>query len=453
MNHLRKGRGPARSARAAACQALLEIFGDQAYANITIGRYLSSSPMREEERRFFTELVYGVTRRYNHLIWIISRLSSRPPEKLDMAVRIVLCLGLYQLIYLDHVPESAAVNESVKLIKEISHEGNGRFVNAILRNYLRKKENLKIPSREEDEILHLSLSCNEPEWLIRCWAREWGMEKAESVCRALNEIPETDVRCNTLKTTVPELLDILRGEDPSAGQIPGLPEGIRMGRMPSLRNASWLHEGLGYIQNASSMLPARVLAPQPGEHILDMCAAPGSKTTHMAQLMENRGQITAWDLYPHKLRLLEENCRRLGISIVKSSVRDASRPDPSLTGAFDRVLLDAPCSGLGVLGHKPEMRWTRKEKDLAEFPKIQKNLLRAAALYVRPGGVLVYSTCTLNKGENEDTVKKFLAEHTEFSLAPFSFPADQEIKSGMMTVWPDICRMDGFFAAKLIKEK
>lgn len=441
---------PAPSARRAAYDALCAVFEKDAYANLTLQQLFRRYDWRPEERRFLTELVYGVCRRYNTLLWIIGRLSSRPVEKLDAPVRLLLCLGLYQLVFLNAVPDAAAVNETVKLAKKVTHAGNGKFINAVLRNFLRKKDLLAVPSREENEDLHDALVWNEPEWLVRRWRRAWGRERAASVFAALNEVAPVDIRCNTLRVSPEALMNTLSEIGAEPAPVPFCPEGISLGKSGPFFASALLREGKAYVQNRASMVPARILSPQKGERVLDMCAAPGSKTTQMAAMMEGAGRIDAWDLYPHKVRLIEANCRRLGIGNVRASVRDAAVPCVSLAGVYDRVLLDAPCSGLGVLRRKTEMRWRRKEEDLAVFPPLQRQLLQCAASYVRPGGRLVYSTCTLERAENEAVVEAFLTAHPEFALTPFALPG-LDGAEGWCTLWPDVQQSDGFFAACLTR--
>lgn len=438
------------SARMAAYRGLWEIFENSAYANLVIQQILRRYSFRAEDRRFLTELIYGVCRRYNFLLWMIGQFSCRPVKKIDAKVRILLCLGLYQLIFLDSVPDSAAVNETVKLGKKVTHEGNTRFINAVLRSYLRGKDKIAIPSEEENPVLHDALTYNQPEWLIRRWSREWGREKARAVLAAMNEIAPLDIRCNTLKISRKELLERLEAAGAQPAEMAACEEGIVIQKGDAFFQTDLLQKGLAYIQNRASMLPAAVLAPKPGERILDMCAAPGSKTTQAAARMHDQGQIDAWDIYPHKIRLIQDNCRRLGIESIKAVVHDASKFDQTAENAYDGVLLDAPCSGLGVLRRKTELRWRRKENELDLFPALQKKLLACAARYVRPGGRLVYSTCTLNAEENEKMVAGFLRDHPEYETAPIELPGISAAE-GMITLWPDIHHSDGFFVANLVR--
>ncbi len=440
-----------KTARALAYEALFAVLEKDAYANLALQASFRM-PLSPEDRKFLTELVYGTLRHLQTLAWHIDRISSRPVRKLDAPVRILLLLGLDQLLYMGSVPDSAAVNETVKIAKRVTHAGNVKFVNAVLRNWLRKKDSLRLPTPEEDPVMAAALSLNMPTWLIRRWQKAFGAEKANAVFRAFQEIRPTDIRVNPLKiakeTLIEELSEI--GCEPS--EIPGLADGLTLRDAGLFFRGRFLADGKAYVQNRASMLPAEILAPQAGETVLDMCAAPGSKTTQMATMMGNTGRVVCWDLYPHKVKLLAENAKRLGLVNVCPAGHDATNIETKDVAAFDRVLLDAPCSGLGVIGRKIEIRWRRKEKDLAAFPPLQEKLLEAAAKAVKPGGILVYSTCTLERAENEERVIKFLARHPEFESVSFTV-GEKEAPTGMLTLWPDTDDCDGFFVAKLRRKK
>ncbi len=436
------------SARQAAYEGLFKIFEKEAYANLTMQQILSHYEWNGEERRFLTELVYGVCRRYNYLLWVFEKLSRKPLEKIDSPIRILGCLGLYQLIFLSSVPESAAVNETVKIAKKVTHKGGVGFINAVLRGYLRQKEGFAIPPVKEGAVLHESLVYNEPEWLIRRWMNEWGKEKTCAVLAAFNTIAPLDIRCNTIRTTTQDLMEKLETLGCKPSMIPFFPEGISLAVPGPFFQSDLMKKGYAYVQNRASMFPALLLAPEKGDNVLDMCAAPGSKTTYLAAMMADSGRIDAWDMYSHKIRLIQENSRRLGITSIQAAVQDASALHPSAFEQYDRVLLDAPCSGLGVLRRKTELRWRRKESDLSSFPSVQEQMLHCASFYVRRGGFLVYSTCTLNREENENVIEDFLSRHSDFSLVPFQLPGFDG-KTGWCTLWPDVYDCDGFFAAKL----
>ena len=442
---------PAPSARRLAYQALYDVLEKDAYANITLQSIMGKYALKKEESHLLTELVYGVLRKYNYLLWIISQMSKQPLKKLHPSVRILLCISLYQLLYLTRIPESAAVNESVKIAKKLTHQGNVRFINGLLRNYLRQKENIVIPSETENPLLHDELTYCLPSWLIQRWEKEWGRDKALAIFSALNETPCMTIRVNSLKTTKEDFMKQLADNGIEAEDIPGLKEGLTIRKGASQFFTHLLSSGEAYVQSASSMVPVHVLEPQAGETILDMCAAPGSKTTQMAEWMKNEGTIDAWDLYPHKISLIKKNAKKEGITIIHAGARDSSKPMPQVNGKYDKILLDAPCSGLGVLGHKAEIRWRRQEADLEAFPPLQQKLLTCAASYLKSGGTLVYSTCTLNRAENEDMIRWFLSEHPEFEPVDFTLSDTQTSEHGIMTLWPDEWDSDGFFVAKLKK--
>lgn len=440
-----------KSARRWAFEAIFDIFMKDAYANIVIRHILQKSHLSSADKRLFTELVYGVCRKYNHLCYVINQLSTRPAEKVHPLVRLLLCLGLYQLIFLTKIPESAAVNETVRLAGKVTHPGNKRFINAILRNYLRKKDLLAFPDKSNDFETYLSVVYNVPLWLVHRWIAFWGKERTESILSAFDQTPSLYVRSNPLKIEEGAIEKAFGEKEIGYEKVPGFPGVFQITQSNDSLFSYFIKKGWIYIQSLSSMIPAYVMNPQPGERILDMCAAPGSKTTQMAVMMRNTGSIDAWDLYPHKIRLIEENAHNLDISIIQGMAQDGTIPVEGKDAFYDKVLLDAPCSGLGVLGHKPEIRWRRDETLLKEFPLLQEKLIEQGATYVKKNGILVYSTCTLESAENERVVDAFLKTHKEFTLEDFTIEGIGKSAEGMMTLWPDQQGSDGFFIAKMRK--
>lgn len=446
------------SARRLAYDVLYDVFVKEAYANLTLQKVMKKysgkkyEPLSKPEKGLLTELVYGVCRRYNHLTWIMSRLSTRPVRKMDPKVRILLAIGLYQLVFLDRIPESAAVNETVEIAKKVTHLGNVKFINAILRSYLRKKIQLHLPQRKGHELQYLSLTLNEPEWLIRRMSAQIGKARTEAVLEEFNKAPALDIHANPIKLPSSKLFERLKFHHAEPELIPFIPDGngIRVGNGDAFFRSPLLKNGEAYVQSAASMIPAVVMNPSRGDKVLDMCAAPGSKSINIAQLTGNWASIDAWDLYEHKVNLIDHNARTLGIRCIHAEQHDSTVIDESRKGQYDKVLLDAPCSGLGVLGHKPEIRWRRTEDNLKEFPPLQQKLLDAASVYVKPGGVLVYSTCTLNREENEDMIAWFLEKHKDFRRDTFDF-AGRHLVEGMITIWPDEFHTDGFFVARLVR--
>lgn len=437
-------------ARGAAYQCLFDVLIKGAYTNLTISRMLRNTELSSVDKRLLTEIVYGVCRRYNYLVWVIRKLSTRKYNKIHPSVRILACMGLYQIIFMDRIPDSAAVNETVAIAKRVTHIGNTRFVNGILRSYIRQKETLLPSESSEKPDQFLSLTYNQPIWLIKLFISQYGKEKALDILRQFNAPGSIFFRVNSHKESSRRVEELLvkhsvefEMAEPSIGAY-------RLSRGMSPFLWQLLDDGIIYIQNISSMVPAAVLMPQPGETILDMCAAPGSKTTQMADMMQDRGQLAAWDVYAHKIKLIQQNARRMGFTCIQAECRDALAEDDSLLGKFDGILVDAPCSGLGVLGHKPELRWKRTYDELRTFPQLQLSLLERAVSYLKPGGTLVYSTCTLNRDENDGVIEKFLSTHPECTGQPFSFDS-MDARCGMLTIFPDSQGRDGFFVAKLIR--
>ncbi|MBS3918072.1 MAG: 16S rRNA (cytosine(967)-C(5))-methyltransferase RsmB [Deltaproteobacteria bacterium] len=425
-------------------------------------RYRHLTPL---DRAFLTELTYGVLRWREKLDWSIRHLLNIPFEKIEMETLNILRLGLYQIEFLTRTPASAAVNESVELAKRHRGSGGGGFVNAILRSFLRKKEEIPYPEIDQDPALHLSVIHSHPLWLVQRWIKEMGIEETLDACVFNNRISPLTLRTNTLKMGREELIEKLGKKG-----LKGIPasfssEGIRLEDPPPTSELPFLNDGFFIIQDEASQLVTSVLDPKAGEKILDGCASPGGKTTHMAQKMENKGEIYALDLTRDKLVFIEEMCRRLGIEIVKTWKGDATQFLPGLEGiTFDRVLADVPCSGFGTLRKNPDLKWRKGEGDIKRLSDLQLEILTHLSGHVKKGGVLVYSTCTVFREENEDVVEKFLEGHPEFQLdrmdhVASAFTADGKsegihsfIQSGYIKTFPPKDGMDGFFVARLIKK-
>ena len=461
---------PQHSPRSLALQTLLAVERGQ-YGNIAVDTALRRYPMSEPDRHLYTALVYGVTERKTTLEYLLSKFSSRPMEELDETVRISLCMGLYQLIYLDRVPDHAALDETVSLVpRKVSG-----YVNAVLRAYLRFEASLpRLPDggkqpRENrlttpaawserfpdltDSMKVLSVCCGVPLSLCETFVNALGYDRAVSALTAFGDKPPMTLRVNTEKTTPKALTAALTATGLTvlpahyADTALRVPDG-------AITNTEAFARGDFFIQDEASQLCVAALDAQPGNVVVDTCACPGSKSFGIALTMQNRGEVHSFDLHKSKLSLIESGAKRLGLTIVTAAERDARSPDPSLLGKCDRVLCDVPCSGLGVIAKKPEIR----HKDLTEsarLPAIQAAILEASAGYLKPGGVLVYSTCTILPAENQDVVTAFLATHPEFEPYDFSFPAKDAIVSdvlsegGMVTLLPDRNRTDGFFIARL----
>lgn len=435
-------------ARALAMRVLYAVHEEGAYANVALAEALRGARLGDMDRRFATELVYGAVKAGETLDWILARYASRPLEKMPPYVRAALRLGIFQLFFLDKIPAAAVCNESAELMKRYGHAGTVRFVNAVLRAAAREPERARFP--EEDAALRLALSAQHPLWLVRRWIRLFGREETERLC-AFDNLPAVlSLRANTLRTTREALLARLAAEGAEARASVWSPEGLLCTAHGALDAFPPLREGLCQAQDESSMQVAHVLAPKPGEFILDLCSAPGGKTTHIAALMKNEGRVLALDIYEKKLARVAENAKRLGVSIVETRCLDGRRAGDSYPEAANRVLVDAPCSGLGVLRRRPDARWRKSEREIAKLPALQGALLESAARAVRRGGVLVYSTCTMEPAENERVVRAFLAAHGEFSLEPAgAYLPVRPSAAEMVQLYPQRDGTDGFFIARL----
>lgn len=433
-----------------AVRILSEVNEEGAYANVALARNLKKAALSEIDRRFLTELAYGAIKAGGTLDWMIRHYVNRPIRKIPPMIRNILRLGFYQLFYMDKVPASAACNESVELAKKYGHPGLVKFVNAVLRSAVRAPEKCAFPSGKGHATEELALRSFHPQWLVRRWVKAFGYDAACALCAFDNEDAVLSLRTNTLKVTREELLATLVAEGAEAEASHWAPEGILCRSHGALGSMDALAQGLFQVQDESSMQVAHVVAPRPGEFVIDCCSAPGGKTTHLAALMKNEGRIVAGDVYEHKLARIEENAARLGISIIDTELLDARDVGRRFHQQADRVLVDAPCSGLGVLRRKPDARWKKSEADIAKLPQLQLDILTSAAAAIRPGGVLVYSTCTMAHEENEEVVEAFLATHPEFMLVETGAFLPMRPREGQMVqLYPQVDGTDGFFIARM----
>jgi len=408
------------------------------------------------DRAFLTELTYGVLRWRGRLDWLIRHFSKVPFEKIELEILNILRLGLYQILFLSKTPFSAAVNESVELAKSIRGKGGAGFVNGILRSILREKEQIPYPDFSENPVLHISVVESHPLWLVRRWVEEVGLEETMKICTINNQISALTLRTNTLKINRKDLIEKLREKELKPFPCSFSEEGILLKDPPPTSGLPFLKAGFYIIQDEASQMVTSILDPKPGERILDACAAPGGKTLHIAQRMENGGEIYALDLTKRKLNRIEEMCQRLGIKIVKTMKGDAANALPIFREMkFDRVLADVPCSGFGTLRRNPDLKWRRGEEDIGRLAELQSSILRNLARYVKEGGILVYSTCTVFHEENEDVVEKFLDEHPEFRLDQINEALPEKcqsfIKNGYLKTFPPKEAMDGFFVARMVR--
>ncbi|HHT62791.1 MAG: 16S rRNA (cytosine(967)-C(5))-methyltransferase RsmB [Bacillota bacterium] len=448
--NVKKGQSP----RETALNIMYRVSEKDAYANLELNKVLNREDFNPLDRSFITELVYGTIRMQGALDYILSLYIKKPLKSLPVWIHLILRMGVYQIVFLDKVPDRAAVNESVNLAKKYGHAGTVKLVNGVLRNVARGKEGLTYPLLDQDPLEHISSFYSHPRWLVERWLHQFGREETLRLCAWNNTSPQVTLRTNTLKISREEL--IFRLEKEGIRCFPGryVPESIILEGIVSLDSLAAYQEGLFQVQDEGSMIVTHVLSPRPGSRVVDACAAPGGKTTHAAQLMKNEGEIKAFDIHPHKLALIEESCARLGINIVETRKEDAANLPDSLNQWADFCLVDAPCSGLGVLRRRPDARWKKEAQDIDVLADIQKKILSSAAKTLRPGGVLVYSTCTLTREENQSVVKWFLESHGDFALDVIpdisELSLDKEtMQSGMIQLLPHIHGTDGLFMARM----
>lgn len=436
------------SARSAAVEVLQQVFGEEAYTNIAVNKYLRQHQLEEQERKFFTELVYGTVKAVGTIDWYLQQCISRPLTKVDCKVLDILRISVFQLLYLDRIPASAACNEAVKLARIFSHEGSAKFVNGVLRGLLRKVNEIKLPDAEKETADWLAVKYLHPRWLVKKWLKQFGKDDTIKLCEFNNSAAPVCLRVNTLKTDRGSLLSRLTEMGVEAKPSKWSKDGIICEKISSLNTLFASYGSEFYVQDESSMLVAHVLAPELGQTVIDMCSAPGGKTTHIAQLMENKGQIIAGDIHEHKIRLIQENAERLGIDIISASVHDATVLEEGLVKTADRVLVDAPCSGLGVLRRRAEARWRKKKSDLKMFPPLQLKILTNAAQYVKEDGLLVYSTCTIESAENHYVIEEFLQNNKEWEYAGLNHPLTGETINELQLL-PQADGTDGFYICAL----
>ena len=442
--------------RQAACETLLRIRKEGGFADRLIDIELSSGALSGPDRGLYAELVFGVLRRQGTLDHILVQLLEKPMVELDPQALVILRIGLYQLTCLDRIPESAAVNESVNLAKEIT-PGTSGLINAVLRNYLRRRDTISFPDITTNPVAAIAARHSQPEWLVEQWFDQLGAAEAQLLAEASSQQPPLTLRVNTLRSSREELLQNFKEHGIEAAPCRFSPDGIAVAGRHIISTLPGFEAGLFAVQDEASQIAGLLLGAAPGERIWDACSAPGGKCCHIAQQMDDRGELIATDISRSKLTLVQDNLRRLGISSASTAVADLHQPDTFPDGYFDRILLDAPCSGLGVIRRNPEAKWRLFSGDVTRLAAVQKTLLKNAASRLKPGGTLLYSTCSTSEAENELVVEDFLLHHPGFVLENLKelFPAWSELIAfyGMFRVWPHRHGMDGFFAARIKRVK
>ncbi|MEH2241563.1 16S rRNA (cytosine(967)-C(5))-methyltransferase RsmB [Nostoc sp.] len=477
-----------------------------AYADVALDRVLQKVNLADCDRRLLTELVYGSVRRQRTLDSLIDQLAKKKSHKQPQELRIILHLGFYQLRYQERIPASAAVNTTVQLAKENGFSGLTGFVNGLLRQYIRLAEKIKgdplqlpenlvehfdfapdlenlspnlspfrgealnfppslvgkgvgglgsVPDDVKSQVERLGILHSFPDWMIQVWLEQLDFAETEQLCEWMNQSPTIDLRINPLRTSIEEVEAALQSVGILVKRVRHLPQALRLiGSAGSIQKLPGFKEGWWTVQDSSAQLVSHLLDPQPGEVVIDACAAPGGKTTHIAELMADKGEIWACDRTPSRLRKLQENSQRLNLQSIQIYTGD-SRHFAQFKNTADRVLLDAPCSGLGTMHRHADARWRQTPESVRELSLLQKELLTHTSTFVKPGGVLVYATCTLHPAENEQVISAFLAKSPDWQIEsprglelPYSAHTTPQ---GWFKVWPHQQDMDGFFMVRLRK--
>jgi len=447
---------------------LVKIDSKQGFINILLNEALDKNKISTRDAAFVNEITYGVVRNRNKLDWALSQFSTKPLSEASALIRNILRMGVYQLLFLDKVPDYAVCNESVQLAKKYGNPGVAKFVNGVLRNIIRNRENIRWPDKEKEAALYISTIYSHPPYIVERWLKRFGFADTVKMCRANNKIPPLAIRTNTLKISRSDLKKILEKENIKVREGIFTEEALYVKGLSNITKFPAYREGLFQIQDEASILVSHLLDPLPGESVIDVCSAPGGKTTHLAQLMANKGSLLAMD--SNKLRLLtvKNNCRRLGIDIVKTRQNNGTILAKKYLETADKVLIDVPCTGLGVLRRKPDLRWQDYDsKRFEKLIKLQGKILNTASYYLKIGGKLLYSTCSTEPEENEKIVSKFLEERPDFELEDpggflkerklEAYVSDRHKKRKFIQIYPGLSNLDldldGFFMAKMIRKR
>ena len=440
-------------AREIALKALYKIEKEDAYSNIALNQVLKENKnIDERDVGLISELVYGTITWKLTLDEIIKKYSNIKLKKISVWILNILRMGIYQIIFLDKIPKSAAVNESVNLAKRYGHKSSSNFVNAILRkvsvNDYRELKEIK------DDKERISKTTSMPMWIIEELLKQKDIKEVEKICKNSNLKPNTTIRINKLKTNKKELEEKL-GKRKIKYLEGSLEDFLVLKKVKNIENIDLFKEGFFTVQDEGAGLIVDVLAPKEDECILDACSSPGGKTTYIAEKMKNKGKIEAWDIHEHRVKLVQNAAKRLGINIIQAKTQDATEFNQDLVGKFDKILLDVPCLGLGVIKRKPDIKWKRKKEDIEEITKIQKAILDNCSKYLKKNGELVYSTCSILKEENEDIIERFLKENLDFKICKENEKNYENIvifgeKDKYINIYPSN-ENDGFFICKLRK--
>lgn len=441
--------------RELALKILYKIDKEQAYSNIALDEVIKQNRknLTQKDIGLISEITYGVTTWRLTLDEIIKKYSKIRLKKISPWILNILRMGIYQIVFLDKIPKSAAVNESVNLAKKYGHTSSSNFVNAILRKV--EKNDYEEFFEIEDDIERISKTTSMPEWIIKELMKNRSIEEVSEICKNSNIKSKITIRVNNLKIDKNKLEEQFKERNIEYEETKSQ-DFLVVEKLKNIENLDLFKNGFFTIQDVSAGLTAIVLNPQSGENILDACSAPGGKTTYMAELMKNKGKIEAWDIHEHRTKLVEQNAKRLGINIIETKVNDATIFNENYKEKFDKILLDVPCLGIGVIKRKPDIKWQRKPEDVIEITKIQEKILENCSKYLKNNGEIVYSTCSILKEENEDVINKFLQKNKEFTIQKF-YEKEKEIinenidKSGFINISTNK-NNDGFFICKLHKK-
>lgn len=433
--------------RMTAYRVLMQVDSEGGYSNIALNAALNGANLAPRDKAFVTKLVYGVLEHREYLDHVISSyVKAGAGNKIEPAVRCLLRMAVYQMAFLD-TPDAAAVNESVNLAKKLKLFRATGFINGVLRNYIRDGKQVRLPDRGKNPEQYLSLRYSCPLWLVKLWREAYGEEICEGILGRLAERPPLFARVNTTKITPEALRESFAADGVSAALSDVLPDCLLLEHTGAIQETPQYARGEFHVQDGSSQLCCLMAAPKSGDTVYDVCAAPGGKSFTLAQLMGNVGEVISCDLHPHRVRLIAEGAERLGLSCVKAVVRDALAETDGKTCA-DLVLCDVPCSGLGIIRRKPDIKQKAKD-EIDGLPPLQYDILEHSSRLVKPGGRLVYSTCTLNPAENGAVVGTFLAAHPEFEPCAMMLPEGVvraiDEPAHMITVFPQTADTDGFF--------
>ncbi len=440
--------------REAALDVIEKINKNQAYSNLLLNETIKKHKLSRKDTGLLTEIVYGTIQRKNTLdFYLDDFLTNR--KRIQTWVISLLQLSLYQMVYLDRVPDRAIIHEAVEIAKKRGHKGISGMVNGVLRNTQRK--GLKNPEDIEDVAERISIAKSHPLWLVKRWIDQLGVEATEAMCEENLLSPYVTARVNMVRTSVDQVIEDLKKEGVEAVEGSLSVDAIKVIQGKVLDTEVYKRGDLT-IQDESSMLVARALGIEPGQKVLDACAAPGGKSTHIAERLNGSGHVNSLDLHPHKVKLIKKQAQRLNLRAIEAETLDSRNvADRFKAKSFDRILVDAPCTGFGVLRRKPDIKWSKKEDDIERITSVQKGILASQASLLKPGGKLVYSTCTIEGAENQEVVKQFLEEHPDFSLdESFSNRLPEKVRTycedGQLQLLPQYFGTDGFYIACLVKK-